>query len=146
MHTGAWMQDAFGIVIFVVMVVGGVIAVLTLVTRESAYKQIGKGGLNDGTDRAPTEPMSGAGFEAVRDDEVRQMLEARNVRRTRQGKPALDVEDELARLTAARPAADPALEGEVRSLVQARNRRRVKQGKAPLDVEEEVRRQLAELA
>ena len=74
------------------------------------------------------------------------MLQARNARRLRQGKAPLDVEAELARLLALRPAhVDAGLAGEIRDLVRARNRRRVKQGEEPLDVEAEVARQLAEL-
>src|SRR5918997_138202 len=91
---------------------------------------------------APTPAVAAA----ERDDEIRQMLTARNARREAKGQAPLDVEDELRRLTSAAPAtADPALEAEVRQLVVARNERRVRQGKAPLDVEEEVRRQIREL-
>ena len=72
------------------------------------------------------------------------MLTARNARREARGEAPLDVEAELARLTAA-PAIDAALEAEIRSLVVARNERRGRQGKPPLDVEDEVRRQVAEL-
>ncbi len=61
----------------------------------------------------------------------------------RNGKPAFDVEDELAALL--RPVIDPALEREIRDLVIARNARRERQGKQPLDVEAEVARQVAEL-
>ena len=78
-----------------------------------------------------------------RDEEIRQMLEARNARRIRQGKEPLDVETELAALS--RPAVDPGLAGEVRDLVVARNARRVRQGKEPLDVEAEVERRLRDL-
>ena len=74
------------------------------------------------------------------------MLTARNARREARGEPALDVEDELARLTAPAPGhVDPQLEAEIRSLVIARNERRQRQGKEPLDVEAEVARQIAEL-
>ncbi len=141
-------EDAFGIVIFGVVILATIIGVLTLGSSRSAFDQIGANGLNDGSDRRPEEPTSGAGFTALRDEEARQMLEARNARRVRQGKEPLDVDAELARLlTASTPtAADPQLVSEVRSLVLARNRRRVKQGKAPLDVEQEVRRQLTDLA
>jgi hypothetical protein len=79
----------------------------------------------------------------VRDDEIRQMLEARNERRARRGQPPLDIEAELAALV--RPSADPGLEGEVRELVIARNERRVRMGRPPLDVDAEVARQLREL-
>jgi hypothetical protein len=71
------------------------------------------------------------------------MLDARNERRARRGEAPVDVEAELARLTA--PAVDPGLEAEVRQLVIARNERRERRGQPPLDVEEEVARQLREL-
>jgi hypothetical protein len=61
----------------------------------------------------------------------------------------LDVEAELSRLLADRPAgsaaADAGLAEEVRGLVVARNERRMRQGKEPLDVDQEVERQLREL-
>ena len=68
------------------------------------------------------------------------MLEARNARHAARGEAQVDVEDELARLTA--PAVDPALREEVRELVIARNARREAKGQPPLDVEAEVERQL----
>ena len=67
---------------------------------------------------------------------------ARNARAAARGEAEVDVEDELARLTA--PAVDPALREEVREMVVARNRRREARGQAPLDVEAEVDRQLRE--
>jgi hypothetical protein len=78
-----------------------------------------------------------------RDEEIRQMLEARNARRVRQGREPLDLEAEMAAL--ARPAFDPGLAREVRDLVIARNARRARQGKEPLDVEAEVQRRLRDL-
>lgn len=140
------MQEAFGFVIFGVVALAAVVAVVSLGSSRRAFDEIGANGLNDGADRPASEPLSGAGFTAVRDEEARQMLEARNARRARQGKAPLDVEQELARLVAAPPThADPQLVGEIRDLVLARNRRRARQGKEPLDVEAEVARQVAEL-
>ena len=113
------------------------------------YRQIGRGGLSV-DDAAPAPAPS----PAEREEEIRQMLGARNARRARQGRAALDVEAEVARLTrgvsrgaSAGPGvpADPALEQEVRELVIARNARRARRGQPPLDVEAEVRRQLQEL-
>ncbi len=139
------MQEAFGIVIFGVVIVAALVAVATLLSSRGAFDQIGAHGLNDGSDRPPSEPLSGPGLAAIRDEEARQMLEARNARRARQGKAPLDVEHELGRLLAAPAApADPQLVAEVRELVRARNRRRARQGKEPLDVEAEVARQLAD--
>jgi hypothetical protein len=139
------MQDALGIVIFVVVVLAAIVAVVTFVGFGRVYEQIGRGGmsLGDGSDR-PMHPPSAAVAAGEREAEIRQMLEARNARRARQGKPALDVDAELAAL--ARPAVDPALAVEVRQLVEARNARRARQGREPLDVEAEVARRLRELA
>ena len=139
------MQAAFGVVIIGVVVVAAVVAIFTLASSSKAYEQIGSGGLNDGADRPAHEPQHGAAYAAIRDDEILQMLEARNARRLRQGKAPLDVQAELEALAAAPVAADPGLAAEVRDLVLARNRRRAKQGKEPLEVEAEVARQLREL-
>jgi hypothetical protein len=80
---------------------------------------------------------------AERDAEIRQLLEARNERRARRGEAPIDVDSELARLTA--PAVDPELREEIRQLVVARNHRRVRAGKPPLDVEAEIEREIASL-
>ncbi len=139
------MQEAFGIVIFGVVIVAALIAVGTLVSSRGAFDQIGADGLNDGSDRPASEPVSGAGFVALRDEETRQMLEARSARRVRRGEEPLDVERELARLVRPSPAApDSRLVAEVRDLVMASNRRRVRQGEEPLDVESEIARRLVE--
>jgi hypothetical protein len=135
-------QEALGVLIFVVVILAALIAVAGFAARSRAYDEIGRGGLS--IDRPPPERVTSR---VVRDDEIRQMLAARNERRIRRGEPPLDVEEELAKLTGAAPAgADPALEAEVRSLVVARNERRARKGEAPLDVEAEVRRQLDSLA
>jgi hypothetical protein len=136
-------QEAFGIVLFGVVVVAAIVAVVTLGMRGRAYDQIGKGGLSLRDEPLRKEPTGAAGAR-VRDDEIRQMLGARNARRAARGEAPLDVEEEIARLT--KPAVDPALEAEVRSLVIARNERRARKGQAPLDVEAEVQRQLRDLA
>jgi hypothetical protein len=132
-------EDAFGYVLFGVVVIAAVVAVLSL--RGERYDHIGRGGLFE---EGPRPPGAGATESAaVRDEEVRQMLDARNARRAARGEAPLDVDAEMERLM--RPAADPALEAEVRSLVEARNARRARQGKEPLDVEAEVQRQLRDL-
>ena len=134
------MQDAFWIVLLVVVVGASVVAVITFALSDNTYAQIGRGGLFD--QPVAAEPVSGA----VRDDEIRQMLEARNERRARRGQPPLDIEAELAALVRGSSlTADPALVAEVRDLVIARNERRARMGKEPLDVEAEVARQLREL-
>jgi hypothetical protein len=93
----------------------------------------------------PQEPARGSSAALVeRDAEIRQLLEARNLRRERRGESPLDVEQELARLTA--PQIDEDLRHEIRDLVIARNHRRARTGKPPLDVEVEVERQIASLS
>jgi hypothetical protein len=81
---------------------------------------------------------------AERENEIRQMLEARNSRRAARGEATVDVDAELRALTA--PDDDPELREEVRTLVEARNARRVARGEEPLDVEAEVDRRLRELS
>jgi len=130
------MQEAFEVVVFVVVALAALIGVAGFASRTRAYDEIGRGGLSiDRPDAAPATP-------AVRDAEIRQMLAAANERRARRGQAPLDVAAELARLTGG--ATDPALEAEVRALVQARNERRARRGQAPLDVEAEVRRALSD--
>jgi hypothetical protein len=136
------MQDAFWIVLVVVVVGASIVAVITFALTDKTYAQIGRGALS--LDQSAPEPASSA----VRDDEIRQMLEARNDRRLRRGQEPIDIEAELATLVrpgAAALDADPALVAEVRDLVIARNERRVRMGKEPLDVEAEVARQLRDL-
>ena len=118
-------------------------AVIGLVSSRKSWEDFGKGGLlldsempRAGSDNSPAAVRE-------RDEEIRQMLEARNARRARRGEPPLDVEQELAKLTA--PRIDPELRGEIRDLVIARNYRRTRAGKPPLDVEAEVERQIEEL-
>jgi hypothetical protein len=130
-------EDAFAVVVVVVTILAAIVGLVTLGGRARAYDDIGKGGLS--LDRPPPEPAG----TVVRDEEIRQMLAARNERRARKGQPPLDVDAELSRLTAA--PVDAALEAEVRSHVIARNERRARKGEPPLDVEAEVRRQLADL-
>ena len=136
------MADAFAIVLFVVVGVAAVLAVWALVTSSGAYDQIGRGGMSIGDDR-PAQRQPSPMTAAMREIEIRQMLEARNARRAARGEPPQDVEAELRALTA--PPADPELRDEVRTLVEARNARRVARGQEPLDVESETERRLREL-
>jgi hypothetical protein len=129
-------HDAFGIVIVVVVIVGAIVAVITVAGTGRAYDDIGRGGMS-----SEPAPQAEAG---AREAEIRQMLEARSARRVRRGEEPLDVDAELAALT--RGAPDPGLAVEVRQLVEARNARRVRRGEEPLDVEAEVARRLRELA
>ena len=130
------MHDAFGIVIIAVVIVGAIVAVITVAGTGRAYDDIGRGGMS-------SEPVPQA-ESGAREAEIRQMLEARSARRVRRGEAPLDVDAEVAALT--RGAPDPGLAVEVRQLVEARNARRARRGEAPLDVEAEVARRLRELA
>jgi hypothetical protein len=136
-------QGAFGTVVLVVCGVGVAGAVVALLLGRRTWDEYGRNHLL--MEREP--PASRAGPAAAlseRDEEIRQMLEARNARRRRRGEPELDVEAELGRLTA--PAIDDELRAEIRDLVLARNHRRARQGKPPLDVEGEIERQIAALS
>jgi hypothetical protein len=134
-------EDAFGYVLVAVVVVSAIVAVLSL--RGDRYEHIGRGGLFEDEPQRRDSGSAPVESQAVVDEEVRQMLDARNARRVARGQDPLDVEAEIRRLN--KPVADPALEAEVRQLVEARNARRVRRGQPPLDVEAEVRRQLDEL-
>ena len=137
------MQGAFGTVVLVVCGVGVTGAVVALLLGRRTWEDYGRNHLL--MERSPAAPAAGsAAALSERDEEIRQMLEARNARRARRGEPPLDVEQELARLTA--PMIDPELRGEIRDLVIARNKRRERLGKPPLDVEAEVQREISALS
>jgi hypothetical protein len=130
-------HSTFNIVIWVVCIVAVVIALGALVASRKTWEDFGKGHL------AMDRDATARGSAAERDEEIRQLLEARNARRERRGEAPVNVDQELARLTA--PAIDPELREEIRQLVVARNHRRVRAGKAPLDVEAEIEREIAGL-
>ena len=150
-HVGGWrpharcatlddvVQNAFLWVVLGVCVVGVVGAIVALLTSHCAWAQYGSDRLvlDSETPHAPAALLE-------RDEEVRQMLEARNARRRRRGEPELDFETEIARLTALVDT-DGELRDEIRQLVIARNHRRARKGLEPLDVEAEITRELDEL-
>jgi hypothetical protein len=137
------MQDAFGYVLFGVVGVSVIVALASLLLRKSTYEQIGAGGFFK-EDPAFRPPAGGAVDVAERDEEIRQLLRARNSRHTATGGELVDVEDELARLTA--PAVDAALVEEIREFVVKRNERRIARGQEPVDVEAEVERRVREIS
>lgn len=139
------MEDAFGTVVWVVAVVGALVAIYTLVGTGRTYREIGGGGLAHGDDGDGTN--TGMSADAERDMEIRQMLEGRNARRVRRGEAPQDVEAEFAALRHPPAAAvDAELRDEIRQHVVARNARRVRAGSEPLDVEEEIERRIRELS
>jgi hypothetical protein len=159
-------ERAFVIVVAVVGIVGILGAVIALLVSRGSWDSLGSDRLLMESDlRDPRAPMPSPAAEAraahpsdpaavaERDEEIRQMLDARNRRRRRLGQVELDVEAELSRLTRA-PAAratqpgetlDQELLAEIRQLVVARNHRRARRGEPPLDVEAEIARQIARL-
>jgi hypothetical protein len=145
-------QDAFWTVLLIVVIGGAVVAVFTFMGTGKLYEQIGRGGLSlreddDGRGRpGGGAPPSAAVAAGERDEEIRQLLAARNERRARRGQEPIDVEAELKRLTASTIDVDPALREEIRQLVVARNERRARAGKEPLDVDAEIERQVRELS
>ncbi len=139
------MPDAFGVVLFSVCGLSILGAVVALISNRKTWEEYGKSSrlvMDRDLPHGPAASSSAALLE--RDTEIRQLLEARNLRRQRRGEPPIDVEQELARLTA--PQIDAELRGEIRDLVIARNHRRVRAGKPPLDVEAEIERQIASVS
>jgi hypothetical protein len=139
------MPDAFAPVLFSVCGLGLLGAIVALISSRKAWEEYGKSSRLVMDRDLPHGPASGSSAAvAERDAEIRELLEARNARRRRRGEPPIDVEQELARLTA--PTVDAELRDEIRDLVVARNHRRVRAGKPPLDVESEVERQIESLS
>jgi hypothetical protein len=131
------MEGAFTVVLFVVVGVASVAAIWALVTSGGSFDQIGQGGMSIGEDPPPANDAN------EREAEIRQLLEARNARRSARGEAPEDVDAQLRALSA--PALDPDLRDQVRRLVEARNARRIARGEEPLDVEAETERRLREL-
>jgi hypothetical protein len=128
------MEAALLIVVIGVTFGCSLIALFTLAGSDKTYRQIGSGGMSADDSGHPSDE---------RDEDIRQMFEARNARRARRGEAPLDVDAELAGLGGA--SRDDGLRDEVRQLVLACNLCRERQGELPLDVEAEVARQLHEL-
>jgi hypothetical protein len=139
------------ILIIVVLVALPIGALVFALGAGNALDRVGKGDFSLEQDF----PQSSEGHvysvsPEVREEEIRQMVQARSDRGVAKGRDALDVEAEVQKLLATDMAGpslgdDRALRDEVRQLVIARNERRQRQGKEPLDVEREIERQLREL-
>ncbi len=145
-------ENGFTFVVFGTVAFSLLMSILFLVTKgsDSLYDHIGQGGISreDDSPGGGALQLDSAAARAEQEEEIRQMLGARNERLLRRGEPGLDVDAEVARLLAVAPAAkdhDAALEEEVRQLVIARNERRLRQGLDELDVDSEVARTLEEL-
>jgi len=136
-------HSAFETVVWVVCGVGLLAAVAALIVSGRTWDDYGKDHLLMDSERSG-EPGAGSSAALLeRDAEIRQLLEARNLRRQRRGEQPLDIDEELRRLTA--PAIDAELRAEIRDLVVARNHRRIRRGKPPLDIEAEIEREIAGL-
>jgi hypothetical protein len=139
------------ILIIVVLVALPLGAIVFAMGAGNALQKIGKGdfALEQDFPESSEGPVHAVSAE-VREEEIRQMIQARSDRGVAKGREALDVDAEVARILAADTAGpslgeDRALREEIRQLVVARNERRQRQGKEPLDVEREIERQLREL-
>ena len=141
-----------GVVLIIVVLVALPLGALVFALGAgNALQKIGKGDLALEQDfpQSSSGPIHGVSPE-VREEEIRQMVQARSDRGVAKGREALDVDAEVEKLLAAESGVgslgdDRALREEIRQLVVARNERRQRQGKEPLDVEQEIQRQLREL-
>jgi hypothetical protein len=143
--------DAGTVMILIVLAALPIGAVVFALGAGNAMKQIGKGDLAIEPETHSGGSGGGGPVSAeVREDEIRQMVQARSDRGEARGAKPIDVDAEVERLLAPEREApslggDAALRDEVRQLVVARNERRLRQGKEELDVDAEVERQLREL-
>lgn len=143
MRQNPGVEEAFAYVLFGTVLIAAIVALVSL--RGARYDHIGRGGLfEDEPQRRPDPPAVTA---AVRDEEIRQLVAAKNARRAARGEAPLDVDAEIARLTpgVGGDEYDPALIAEIREMAELKNARRLRQGKEPLDVDAEVRRQIRDL-
>jgi hypothetical protein len=142
------------VILIIVFAAIPIAAVAFIAGAGNALRQVGKGGLSVEFESDLPQGLRDSDAEATsdeaREDEIRQLLEAKAYRQQARGEQPIDIDTELDRLLAsepagARPGEDPELREEVRQLAIARNARRVRQGKEPLDLEAEIERQLREL-
>jgi hypothetical protein len=140
------------VILIVALAAIPIAAIVFVAGAGNAFRQIGKGRFSVEFEDDLPQRVRDSDAEAspeVREEEIRQLLEAKAYRQSNRGEAPLDVDEELGRLMSERttpaPGEDPALRAEVRQLVIARNERRARQGKEPLDVEAEIERQLREL-
>lgn len=142
----------FPAVLILLCVVVVPIAAIAFARSGRGYAEIGRGRFAVDFDESDEDP---------REDEVRQLVEAKAYRQARRGEQPVDIEAEIERLLdpAARetdepedtdgqppePAPEPAgIRAEIRQVVVARNEARERRGEPPLDVEAEVERMLEE--
>ena len=142
-----------GEVILIVVLATIPLGALAFALSGNAFRELGKGPFAVEFEQDLPQKLQDSDADAaaaIRDAELRQMLEAKAYRQRERGEEPIDVEVEMARIRAeeiqsAPLGEDPQLVEEVRQLVLARNARRERRGEEPLDVEAEVARQLREL-
>jgi hypothetical protein len=141
-----------GMILIVIAIAVLPIGAIAFARSGSSLKTLGKGQWAIERELPPSRGLTDSGAavpRAVREAEIRQMVEAKSYRRQARGGEPLDVDAEVDRLIAGTegPGAgiDRELREEVRQLVRARNERRMRRGEQPLDVETEVERQLRNL-
>ena len=144
----------FGTVLLLLVLIVLPIAAILFAGAFGLLEQLGSGGLSI-EELHPPSPSPGTGTHAARmerEEEIRQLVQARHDRQLARGEQPIDVDAEVARLIAIDPEGGPepelqdaALREEVRQLVIARNERRLARGEPPLDVDAEIKRQLESL-
>jgi hypothetical protein len=142
-----------GMILIVITIAVVPIALIAFARSGAALKTLGKGQWSIERELPPSRGLTDSGGSvprAVREAEIRQMVEAKSYRREARGGAPLDVNAEVQRLLSeidTSPAAgiDRELRDEIRQLVLARNERRMRRGEQPLDVEAEIERQVREL-
>jgi hypothetical protein len=140
----------FGTVLVLVVLLVLPIAAVMFAGAFGLLEQLGEGGLST-LDRVPAPPVPPPQTRAStleREEEIRQLVQARHDRQAARGEEPVDVEAEVTRLVdlsddpPVTQRHDEALRDEIRQLVIARNERRAARGEQPLDVETEIERQL----
>jgi hypothetical protein len=142
-------MDYGTLLVLIVLIVLPIAAVL-FVGAFGLLEQLGRGELSiEEAPVRPPRPLESKAGRMEREEEIRQLVQARHDRQRARGEEPLDVEREVSRLLAidldAAPEPDrhdAALREEVRQLVIARNERRIARGEPPLDVDAEIDRQL----
>jgi hypothetical protein len=142
----------FGTVIVLVVLLVLPVAAALFIGAFELLDQLGKGEFAiEERPVSPPPPPGSTMARREREEEIRQLVQARHDRRLARGESGIDVEGEVRRLLeldADEPEEErraAALREEVRQLVIARNDRRAARGEPPLDVEAQIDRQLRDL-
>jgi hypothetical protein len=139
----------FGTLLWLIVLATLPIAAVLFAGAFGLLDRLGEGGLsiNDRLPSGPAPPPQTPAGRMEREQEIRQLVQARHDRQVARGEQPIDVEAEVRRLLEIAPVPAghderSALREEVRQLVVARNERRAARGQPPLDVDAEIERQL----